>query len=453
MIKIISENNKILIKNLNDILIKIGNGKIIESIKDIEKLNVESNVLEIKELILSIKKISVNIYETLNFANLIASGDLNSTVDKSNHLIDSLKQLQATLKHLTWQLKQISKGDYNQNVSYLGDFSEAFNLMINALREKDEKIRHSKELYEKLILTVPDVVALVDLEGKILFINEPAVEFLGYNLDELIGTSIFELIIPEQRQYAVNNMKKRYNSQINLVEYKYVRKNGIIIDIETNGNLLKDKKGEPYGIVYITRDITLRKEKEHQLEQAKIEIENINAELNKKNLLLSETNNILMEKSITDSLTKLYNHQYIYDIVVKQSQLSKTAGQALCIMMADIDFFKRVNDDYGHLIGDGVIITLTQVIKNIIRKNDFAGRYGGEEFLVVLPKTKLNEAINIAEKIRKSIETQKFDAENLKVTISIGVAEYSGEEAALLINKADKLLYKAKENGRNRIEY
>lgn len=314
-------NDKMLIRSLNDILIKIVNGNLDESIVDIEKLDIESNILEIKELTHSIKKLSMNIYEALNFSNMIANGNLNANLDRDNRVIDSLKQLQSTLKHLTWQLNQIAKGDYNQNVSYLGDFSEAFNLMINALREKDEKIRHSNE------------------------------------------------------------------------------------------------------------------------------------ELNKKNLLLLEANRVLTEKSITDSLTKLYNHQYIYDAVIKETQLSKLHGRSLCLMMADIDFFKRVNDEYGHLIGDKVIIKLTQIIKDIIRETDLAGRYGGEEFLIVLPGTKLNEALSIAEKIKETIENRKFHDKRLKVTISIGVAEYTGEDVALLINKADNLLYKAKENGRNRIEY
>ena len=130
--------------------------------------------------------------------------------------------------------------------------------------------------------------------------------------------------------------------------------------------------------------------------------------------------------------------------------------------MTDIDFFKSVNDTYGHAAGDLVLKTVSRIIKLQLRDYDIAGRYGGEEFAILLPFTKLEEAKMVAERLRKAVENKKIDIskintesseKNISVTISLGVAEYSKENSEeTLLQNADKALYKAKENGRNRVE-
>lgn len=130
--------------------------------------------------------------------------------------------------------------------------------------------------------------------------------------------------------------------------------------------------------------------------------------------------------------------------------------------MTDIDFFKSVNDTYGHAAGDLVLKTVSRIIKLQLRDYDIAGRYGGEEFAVLLPFTKLEEAKMVAERLRKAVENKKIDIskintespqKNISVTISLGVAEYNnGDSEDTLLQNADKALYKAKESGRNRVE-
>ena len=130
--------------------------------------------------------------------------------------------------------------------------------------------------------------------------------------------------------------------------------------------------------------------------------------------------------------------------------------------MTDIDFFKSVNDTYGHAAGDLVLKTVSRIIKLQLRDYDIAGRYGGEEFAVLLPFTKLEEAKMVAERLRKAVENKKIDIskintespqKNISVTISLGVAEYNnGDSEDILLQNADKALYKAKESGRNRVE-
>ena len=119
--------------------------------------------------------------------------------------------------------------------------------------------------------------------------------------------------------------------------------------------------------------------------------------------------------------------------------------------MLDIDYFKKVNDNYGHQIGDEVLVKVSEIIQENIRETDIAGRYGGEEFLIIFPQTNCKEALNTAERINLTLKAHKFD-KGFTLTISGGLSEWQGENAAQLIKKADELLYKAKNGGRDRIE-
>lgn len=168
--------------------------------------------------------------------------------------------------------------------------------------------------------------------------------------------------------------------------------------------------------------------------------------------LLEEKNKLLEILSTTDGLTGLYNHRYIIDVLSQRIIETKRYGQALSIGMFDIDHFKKINDKYGHIFGDKVLIEISSVIEETIRKVDIAGRYGGDEFLIVLPDTDSGGAYKTAERIRESIESINWDKDGLKVTASGGVREFKNEDFEKLVNKADKLLYIAKNSGRNRIE-
>jgi diguanylate cyclase (GGDEF)-like protein len=119
--------------------------------------------------------------------------------------------------------------------------------------------------------------------------------------------------------------------------------------------------------------------------------------------------------------------------------------------MLDIDHFKKVNDTYGHQAGDKILVKVCKITKFNLREVDILGRYGGEEFMVILPNNNIHNGYLVAERIRKSIEKQNH-IKDLKVTISGGIVELKEENGKELVEKADNLLYKAKRNGRNRIE-
>lgn len=166
---------------------------------------------------------------------------------------------------------------------------------------------------------------------------------------------------------------------------------------------------------------------------------------------LEQENKVLDKITKTDSLTQLYNHKYIYERLEQEINKAKTFNKKLSVVMFDIDHFKSVNDNYGHQTGDKVILTVTHTLKELCRKVDILGRYGGEEFLAILPDTDLDGAFLSAERIRNKILSLEFE-EGLKISISGGLAQFKDEDALALVKKADELLYKAKENGRNRME-
>lgn len=169
--------------------------------------------------------------------------------------------------------------------------------------------------------------------------------------------------------------------------------------------------------------------------------------------LLEESNRKLEKLSITDGLTGLYNHRYIVDLTARFIEEAKRYDHTLSIAMIDIDNFKRINDSYGHPFGDEVLIKLANTFEENIRKTDATGRYGGEEFLIVLKHTDISGAVEVIERIRYSIENLNWTYKDLKITVSAGVYQKNDEDASSLILKADHLLLKAKKNGKNRIEF
>ena len=164
----------------------------------------------------------------------------------------------------------------------------------------------------------------------------------------------------------------------------------------------------------------------------------------------------LKKESVLDPLTKCYNKKGIELLTEKFLEEFLRYGFPLSVMMLDIDFFKKVNDKYGHLAGDYVLKEVANIIKNTIRKSDFCGRFGGEEFIIVLPNTKLSGAMRLAERIRENIQNHQFIFNNQKIniTISIGITTASKSDSLFsLIQRADEALYEAKNKGRNRVEY
>lgn len=171
---------------------------------------------------------------------------------------------------------------------------------------------------------------------------------------------------------------------------------------------------------------------------------------------LKRSNRLLLNLSSTDSLTRLYNRRVLMKTLSKEFQRNARTTETLSLLMLDIDHFKHINDSFGHLNGDIVLVTLAKLLQNYLRPYDVATRFGGEEFALVLPNTRLHSARDVAERLRIAIEELQFTGEirDLKITASIGVSCYPGakiENIDQLLQAADHALYQAKENGRNQV--
>jgi diguanylate cyclase (GGDEF)-like protein len=154
---------------------------------------------------------------------------------------------------------------------------------------------------------------------------------------------------------------------------------------------------------------------------------------------------------IRDSLTGLYNHTHTLHLLDQEISRARQKGHPLCFAMIDLDYFKKVNDSFGHAIGDRILRSLSIFLKQRLRKTDHIGRYGGEEFVIILPNTHPDDALRVLDGIRERFAELRQHAgdQELNVTFSGGVAGWQGGSAQALCERADRALYESKGNGRN----
>ncbi len=165
-----------------------------------------------------------------------------------------------------------------------------------------------------------------------------------------------------------------------------------------------------------------------------------------------------MSRRIIDALTDIHNKRYLLEFLDRELSRSARYHRPLALIMFDIDHFKAINDEFGHLGGDFALRELAACVKGSVRKEELFARYGGEEFIIVLPETDRDGALTVAERVRVLVEKHSFQYEGktIRVTISIGVATTTGETAltpAELIRQADDKMYQAKNSGRNRVAH
>jgi len=196
------------------------------------------------------------------------------------------------------------------------------------------------------------------------------------------------------------------------------------------------------------------------------ELSNINAQLSGLNFELAETQRDLsksiieldklkqdaINESLADSLTGLGNRRSFDQNILKEIARARRGDDALSLVMCDLDFFKQVNDTYGHDVGDEVLKSFAKLIASTIRPFDIAARFGGEEFMILMPGADMMQAMSIAERIRYALEHLKLDIPSKRITASFGVATLSSSDSPdSLLKKADLAMYRAKVSGRNKV--
>ncbi|MBY0009190.1 sensor domain-containing diguanylate cyclase [Paenibacillus typhae] len=187
-------------------------------------------------------------------------------------------------------------------------------------------------------------------------------------------------------------------------------------------------------------------------EQALARLGQIHTEIQQKQSELMELNAVLVERSTTDKLTGLRNRRYLEEKLSGQLELFRETGEPFSLLMIDIDYFKRINDTFGHQTGDYVLEKLGSLLSFHSREKDTAARYGGEEFVLILPDMAADESRLVAENLRQEAELAVWETGRL--TVSIGIATCTaGDSEKTLLHKADTALYASKEGGRNRVTH
>jgi diguanylate cyclase (GGDEF)-like protein len=168
---------------------------------------------------------------------------------------------------------------------------------------------------------------------------------------------------------------------------------------------------------------------------------------------LEQANERLRQLSVTDDLTLVYNHRYFRQALEDETERSRRYRTHFSLFLIDVDHFKKFNDEYGHLIGDKVLVTIAQVLQESVRRVDSVCRYGGEEFAIILPMTLKKFAMDLAERVRQRIfnchETYKLPVGRLSVSIGVATFPDDAETSEKLVAAADRALYQAKDSGRN----
>jgi len=357
--------------------------------------------------------------ETDEFFTDIASGALSEHVSESQ--ISRKDGSQFWARHSLTSIKD-NRGIPEIIVSMFTDITET--------KVAQSRLANYAALLKKLIKAIPMPMYVKDIDGVFIECNDRFCKLAGLNREDIIGNKLHSFF----DKHAVREIKKVEMDLLKTGGHKEFELE--LTDAQGNKKEFAFYKetfttvNEIAGLICVMVDITMKNLLEDQLRKA---------------------NEILREQAIRDGLTGLYNHKMSLDLLEEEIKRAKRYSNSLSVLMLDIDYFKKVNDNYGHQTGDDVLVKVSEIIQENTRETDIAGRYGGEEFLIIFPQTVCKDALNTAVRINKALKEHNFK-EGFTLTISGGLSEWQGENAAQLIKKADELLYKAKNGGRDKIE-
>ena len=300
---------------------------------------------------------------------------------------------------------------------------------ITELHEAETRLMNSEKRSRLLAENAWEVIWTMDLDGKITYVS-PAVERMrGITPEEAMRQSLDEIHPPESAASVADYYRQVFAAieagtepPMFRGENEYYRKDGSIMTGELQVIPHLDGSGKVIELIGVTRDISERKVFEAEL----------------RNL------------AVTDTLTGVWNRRHGTELLTADLS-ARRPGQALSLLMLDIDHFKTINDTFGHQAGDHVLIEIASRLRRSLRGSDMVARWGGEEFVVLLRDCALPDALRLAEDIRAAIAELPFGAMG-SLTVSVGVAEArAGEDLTTWLERADQALYRAKRSGRNEV--
>ena len=294
-----------------------------------------------------------------------------------------------------------------------------------------------------------DAVVVTDLQGIVTDWNIGAEKLYGYTRNEIIGKPVSILHAPEDVERITAEVFAAIERQGYWTgEIKKVAKDQSIGWIESSVIPIFDEQNQSIGALGINRDITQRREIQQELLVAN---ENLKSQLQEIEILQEK----LREQATLDPLTGLYNRRYLIDMMQREMARAKREDIPISVAIMDLDHFKDINDTFGHKGGDAVLEAMAKLFLSHVRASDIVCRYGGEEFVFLMPGASIDIAAERMEDLRKLIEEKSIihNDKAIPVTASIGVASYPihGDNDEALLLEADNMLYNSKRNGRNQV--
>ena len=354
--------------------------------------------------------------------------------ERTQRFISSLDEASRSQTEITLNFHAHFIGKWLRTALFALDADTVASISTDITQEVMQEIEFKGFLQSNL-----DMLAVGDKNGRFIRVNQEFENILGYSTDELEGKLVTDFIHPDdleatlaalstlKEEIPLNQFINRYRCKTG--EYKYL-----------------EWRAHPIGkyIYASARDTSERRRLEKELRE-------VNAKLSEQTALLTTQNHSLQLQATTDELTGLYNRYFLDQVLDELLDRADRYNETISLVIFDLDRFKKVNDTWGHPVGDEVLKYTTKLAKKHLRRADILIRLGGEEFALLMPQTNLNDAIQAAEKLRQALETAPHPTAGC-TTASFGVAErLRAESFKRWYKRADQAMYIAKESGRNRV--
>ena len=331
---------------------------------------------------------------------------------------------------------------------------------ITARKEAQFALHESEKRFRSAMLAMHEGLLLYNEQTQISFFNPQAEHILGLTADQLLGRApvdpVWQLIQEDGSHYPSDQrpviIALRDGRSVQGAILGIRKPTGERTWVSANAvPLFRTGESVPSSAVVTFTDITERKWFEETIERQITYTNEMNLQLHQQQAELELANRRLQELATTDGLTGLENHRAFQEKLSEEFRRSQRYASALSLLLLDVDHFKAFNDSFGHPAGDGVLKRIGRVLQDVSRGMDFVARYGGEEFVLVLPTTDQESALHVAERILITCASQPW--EHRPITVSIGLAALKPdiETPSELLGHADRVLYRAKKEGRNRV--
>ena len=299
---------------------------------------------------------------------------------------------------------------------------------IHARKQAEHALAESEARYRALYIRTPAMLQSIDNKGRLINVSNHWLMIMGYTREEVIGQSVGSFLTEKSINYAKKQILPEFlrTGYCHEVPYQFVKRNGQIIDVLASAIAERDAEGRIMHSLAVLVDVTERKRLEAEL----------------------------IRLARVDALTGTWNRGYFVTLLDAEIKRARRHRKPLSILLCDIDHFKRINDAYGHPAGDSALCHFVAAAQKMLRASDHLGRWGGEEFVVVLPETPLCGAERAAERLRKHIEAMSVvqGEHSFSFTVSLGVSVLCETDTVdTMIARADQALYTAKDSGRNRV--